>query len=97
MKMADRIKQAVKRFQQISLSSLFVILVSVIVMITSVVSLLIFVNLYRNDMEQNAITTSEQAVVQVKNTVFNYTEDMSDIMQMICRSEEHTSELQSLV
>lgn len=61
MKMADRIKQAVKRFQQISLSSLFVILVSVIVMITSVVSLLIFVNLYRNDMEQNAITTSEQA------------------------------------
>ena len=71
MKMADRIKQAVKRFQQISLSSLFVILVSVIVMITSVVSLLIFVNLYRNDMEQNAITTSEQAVVQVKNTVFN--------------------------
>ena len=51
MKMADRIKQAVRRFQQISLSSLFVILVSVIVMITSVVSLLIFVNLYRNDME----------------------------------------------
>ena len=83
MKMADRIKQAVKRFQQISLSGLFIILVSVIVMITSVVSLLIFVNLYRNDMEQNAITTSEQAVVQVKNTVFNYTEDMSDIMQMI--------------
>ena len=78
MKMADRIKQAVRRFQQISLSSLFVILVSVIVMITSVVSLLIFVNLYRNDMEQNAITTSEQAVVQVKNTVFNYTEDMSE-------------------
>ena len=74
MKMADRIKEAVKRFQQISLSSLFVILVSVIVMITSVVSLLIFVNLYRNDMEQNAITTSEQAVVQVKNTVFNYTD-----------------------
>lgn len=63
MKMADRIKQAVKRFQQISLSGLFIILVSVIVMITSVVSLLIFVNLYRNDMEQNAITTSEQAVV----------------------------------
>ena len=70
MKMADRIKQAVKRFQQISLSSLFVILVSVIVMITSVVSLLIFVNLYRNDMEQNAITTSEQAVVQVKKYRF---------------------------
>ena len=92
MKMADRIKQAVKRFQQISLSSLFVILVSVIVMITSVVSLLIFVNLYRNDMEQNAITTSEQAVVQVKNTVFNYTEDMSDIMQMICANIQKEEE-----
>ena len=92
MKMADRIKEAVKRFQQISLSSLFVILVSVIVMITSVVSLLIFVNLYRNDMEQNAITTSEQAVVQVKNTVFNYTEDMSDIMQMICANIQKEEE-----
>ena len=92
MKMADRIKQAVKRFQQISLSSLFVILVSVIVMITSVVSLLIFVNLYRNDMEQNAITTSDQAVVQVKNTVFNYTEDMSDIMQMICANIQKEEE-----
>ena len=92
MKMADRIKEAVKRFQQISLSSLFVILVSVIVMITSVVSLLIFVNLSRNDMEQNAITTSEQAVVQVKNTVFNYTEDMSDIMQMICANIQKEEE-----
>ena len=69
-----------------------IILVSVIVMITSVVSLLIFVNLYRNDMEQNAITTSEQAVVQVKNTVFNYTEDMSDIMQMICANIQKEEE-----
>ena len=35
---------------------------------------------------------SEQAVVQVKNTVFNYTEDMSDIMQMICANIQKEEE-----
>lgn len=78
--------------QKISLSSLFTILVIVIVMITSVVSLFTFVNIYRNDMEKNAVTTSEQAVVQVKNTVANYTEDMQDIMQMICANIQKEEE-----
>lgn len=84
MRITDRIKSWKDRLQKISLSGLFTFLVIVIVLITSIVSLLMFVRLYRKDMEENAITSSEQAVVQVKNTVANYTEDMSDIMQMIC-------------
>ena len=92
MKITDRIKQEKDRMQKISLSSLFTILVIVIVMITSVVSLFTFVNIYRNDMEKNAVTTSEQAVVQVKNTVANYTEDMQDIMQMICANIQKEEE-----
>ena len=72
--------------KKISLSELFTVLVMVIVLLTSVVSLLTFVRIYRSDMEENAITSSEQAVVQVKNTVANYTEDMSGVMQMICEN-----------
>lgn len=78
--------------QRISLSGLFTVLVIAIVLVTSVVSLLTFVKLYRKDMEENAITSSEQAVVQVKNTVANYTEDMSDIMQMICENIQKDEE-----
>ena len=92
MKITDRIKQEKERMQKISLSGLFTILVIVIVMITSVVSLFTFVNIYRNDMEKNAVTTSEQAVVQVKNTVANYTGDMQDIMQMICANIQKEEE-----
>lgn len=92
MKITDRIKQEKERMQKISLSDLFTILVIVIVMITSVVSLFTFVNIYRNDMEKNAVTTSEQAVVQVKNTVANYTGDMQDIMQMICANIQKEEE-----
>lgn len=68
---------------KISLSGLFTILVTTIVLITSVVSLLTFVRIYRRAMEENAITNSEQAVVQVKNTVTNYTEDIQAVMDMI--------------
>lgn len=78
--------------QRISLSGLFTVLVIAVVLVTSVVSLLTFVKLYRKDMEENAITSSEQAVVQVKNTVANYTEDMSDIMQMICENIQKDEE-----
>ena len=78
--------------QRISLSGLFTVLVIAVVLVTSVVSLLTFVKLYRKDMEENAITSSEQAVVQVKNTVANYTEDMRDIMQMICENIQKDEE-----
>ncbi|MGN0276407.1 MAG: sensor histidine kinase [Hominisplanchenecus sp.] len=92
MKITDKLKNRMGIMQRISLSGLFTVLVIAIVLVTSVVSLLTFVKLYRKDMEENAITSSEQAVVQVKNTVANYTEDMSDIMQMICENIQKDEE-----
>ena len=92
MKITDKLKNRMGIMQRISLSGLFTVLVIAVVLVTSVVSLLTFVKLYRKDMEENAITSSEQAVVQVKNTVANYTEDMSDIMQMICENIQKDEE-----
>ena len=67
----------------ISLSFIMSALVSAIVLLALFVALLVFVRIYQNSMEQNAVTSSEQAVIQVKNTITNYTDDMSEIMEMI--------------
>ena len=42
-----------------------------------------FVNIYQNTTEESVVTSSEQAVLQVKNTVENYTSDMDVLMEMI--------------
>ena len=42
-----------------------------------------FIEFYKNSMEQNAAITSEQAVVQVMNTVEDYTEGMAESMRLI--------------
>ncbi|MDO4554728.1 MAG: sensor histidine kinase [Lachnospiraceae bacterium] len=68
---------------RLSLSALFTILVTALVTFTLSIAVIIFVNIYQNLVEENAVTISEQAVVQAKNTVTNYTEDMSDVMDMI--------------
>lgn len=45
--------------------------------------LIFFIDFYQNSMEQNAAITSEQAVVQVMNTVEDYTEGMAESMRLI--------------
>ncbi len=45
--------------------------------------LIFFIEFYKNSMEQNAAITSEQAVVQVMNTVEDYTEGMAESMRLI--------------
>lgn len=72
-----------KNRKAISLTTLLTILVAGIVLITSVTAVIIFINLFSDSMEQNAVTSSEQSVVQVKNTVTDYTEDMQEIMKLI--------------
>lgn len=94
MENQNRIKEKKSIKEKISLSSLFTALVMIILILTSIVSLVTFVEIYRKDMEENAITSSEQAVVQVTNTVDNYTEDMRSVMQMIqenIREDEGTA------
>ena len=45
--------------------------------------LIFFIDFYQNSMEQNAAITSEQAVVQVMNTVEDYTDGMAESMRLI--------------
>lgn len=71
---------------KVSLSTIMVGAVVSIVLIALVAVLYIFLRLYQGTMEQNAVTGSEQAAVQVQNTLTNYTEGMSEIMGMIQRN-----------
>lgn len=59
-----------------------------IVLLTLVLVVYIFIRLYRNSMEQIAVTSSEQAVVQVLNTVTSYTEEIRDLMEMVKQNVE---------
>ena len=69
-------------------------IVVMIVLVLTVTFFFAFVNIYKNTTEENVVTSSEQAVLQVKNTVENYTEDMEILMEMIqkniSRGKENT-------
>ncbi|ABX42615.1 cache domain-containing sensor histidine kinase [Lachnoclostridium phytofermentans] len=71
------------RKKKISLSAIIVSLVVSFVAFILICALLLFFKIYLSSMEQNAITSSEQAVVQVSNTVGNYADDMKGIMDII--------------
>ena len=45
-------------------------------------------------MEENAVTNSEQSVVQVMNTIESYTDGMKDDMELICRALQSDNEEQ---
>jgi len=76
---------------KLSLSALMTGVVACIVTITLLTVLLVFIKLYENSMEQNSITSSEQAVVQVMNTVESYTKDMEEIMKLILDNMDQES------
>ena len=66
-----------------SLSSIMTALVVSIVLLASLIALFTFMQLYENSIELSAITSSEQAVVQAKNRIEDYTTDIHEIMGMI--------------
>lgn len=71
------------RFNKISLSTIITTLVMGIILIAVVIVLVTSIKIYQVSMEQNAITSSEQAIVQVQNTITNYTENIGEIMEKI--------------
>ena len=71
--------------RKISLSAVMTWAVTVLVLTVLLSMLLFFIRMYQNSIEKNAMIASEQAVVQVVNTVENYTGDMADAMEMISR------------
>ncbi len=89
-----RIKNKRNIMKKISLSQMLTGIVAMIVLVLTVTFFFAFVNIYKNTTEENVVTSSEQAVLQVKNTVENYTEDMEILMEMIqkniSRGKENT-------
>ena len=53
-------QEKTKPLSRLSLSAIFTVLVSAIVLITSIVTVLMFIGVYRDEVEQNAVTSSEQ-------------------------------------
>ena len=75
--------------RNISISGVFIAMVMGIVLISVVAATLIFVQIYRNAMEQSAVTSSSQSCEQVQNTVENYTQDMRIILEGIVARMRH--------
>lgn len=69
-----------------SLATITTLLVVAVVLLTTVMGLTVFLSVYENSMRLNAVTSSEQAVVQVSNTVRNYIDDMKEVMTLIKQS-----------
>ncbi len=88
-----------RKGKQKSRISISILMTSVVVglVLTALLAVLLFsAQLYENSVEQNARISSEQAVVQVVNTVENYIENMAEDMELISgymrNSEEERDE-----
>ena len=72
-----------RNWKKISISEMFVALSMAMVLVSAVCAILIFVQIYRDAMEQSAVTSSEQSVVQVQNTLENYTSEIETTLGLI--------------
>lgn len=72
-----------RRVRKKSLSFIMTILVVCIVSVACMVCANLSIRYYKKSVEQNAITSSKQAVSQIQNMASNYTADMNEIMEMI--------------
>ena len=77
------VKKEKWKLNRVPMSTIMTVLVVLIVLLTSGTAMSVFLKYYKDAMEQSAVTSSEQAVVQVQNTVTDYTKDMQEIMDMI--------------
>lgn len=69
--------------KKVSLSVIITGLVVGLVAFILLWAIIFFVSAYTASIEQNAVTSSGQAVVQVSNAVGNYIDDMKEIMELI--------------
>ncbi len=69
-----------------SISSIFIMMVVSLVSFFAIAMILIFVRIYRSNMEQSAVISSEQSCVQVVNTIEAYIGDMTETMDMIVKN-----------
>ena len=78
----DKKKRNLKSWN-IPISVVFVGMAMAMVIISAVSSTAIFVRLYTDVMKQNAITSSEQTIVQVRNMMDNYINDIEETMDLL--------------
>lgn len=69
--------------KKVSLSTIMTTLVISIILFAVIIVLVTLIKIYQVSMEQSAVTSSEQAIAQVHNTITDYTEDMAEIMESI--------------
>ena len=69
--------------KKVSLSTIMTTLVISIILFAVIIVLVTLIKIYQVSMEQSAVTSSEQAIAQVHNTITDYTEDMAEIMENI--------------
>lgn len=81
-------KKSAVRGKKITLSHIITLLVVTLVSIIIISAAFAFLSIYVSSMEESAMTSSEQAVVQVSNAVGNYIDDMKEIMTIIEQSYE---------
>lgn len=79
----SRIREMRKHWNKISISEMFVVLSMIMVLASATCAVLIFVQIYRSAVEQSAVTSSEQSVVQVQNTLVNYTDEIESTLELI--------------
>lgn len=90
------------RKHTLSLPAIMTYVVMGIVGIAVLLSMAIFMMVYNDSMQQNAITTSDQAVVQASNAVGSYIGDMYEVMDHITNyykmeSEEKDNMMETLI
>ncbi|MFI3172472.1 MAG: histidine kinase, partial [Eubacteriales bacterium] len=72
-----------KKQFNVSMSFLMICAVTSIVSLTLALVVYVFIAMYENSVEENAIINSAQSVAQASNTISSYTEDMSKVMEML--------------
>lgn len=89
---SEFVSQGKNRKRSMPLAAITTCLVVGIVLLATLVGLTVFLSIYEDTIRQSAAISSEQAVVQVSNTVSNYTEDMAEVMKLIEQSYDKDRE-----
>lgn len=77
------VKSGVGVMKKISISSFLKILVSILCIVLTASTTILFTIVYRNSLYQTAFINSEQAVSQVTNTIEIYAQEMQDDLKMV--------------
>ena len=79
-----------KALRSVSMSGIFTGMSVVVLAVFAVAVILVYLQIYKREIEENAVTSSQQAVEQTRNVLENYTEDMDVLMKTILEKAGQT-------